>query len=137
MTQTGYAELNDTKLYYEVAGEGHPLVLLHGGLVDRRLWDDQFTVFAQHYKVIRYDMRGYGDSGLLKRDTKPYSLGKDLYALLQFLGVEKTYLIGLSMGGGLAIDFTIKHPEMVDALITVGAGVSGFTFEDSDGANWN
>jgi 3-oxoadipate enol-lactonase len=136
MMQTGYAELNDTTLYFEIAGEGRPLVLLHGGLVDRRLWDDQFAVFAQHYKVIRYDMRGFGDSGLLKADMKPYSLRQDLYALLQFLGIEKTYLIGLSMGGGLAVDFTLEHPEMVDALITVGAGVSGFKFGDTDNPLW-
>ncbi len=139
MTQTGIAELNDTTFYYEVAGDregGHPLVLLHGGLVDRRLWDDQFAVFAQHYKVIRFDMRGYGDSGLLKTDTKPYSQRQDLYVLLQFLGIEKTYLVGLSMGGGLAVDFTLEHPEMVDALITVGASVSGFENEDSGNALW-
>ncbi|HEY6406972.1 MAG TPA: alpha/beta hydrolase, partial [Ktedonobacteraceae bacterium] len=134
MTQTGYAEVNGTTLYYEVAGEGgkgHPLVLLHGGLVDSGLWDDQFGVFARHYKVVRYDMRGYGKSGLLKTDTGAYSLREDLYALLQFLGIEKTYLIGLSMGGGLAIDFTLEHAEMVDALITVGASVSGFESEDT------
>ena len=139
MTQTGFAELNDTTLYYEVAGEGrkgHPLVLLHGGLVDSGLWDDQFSDFAQHYKVIRYDMRGYGKSGRLKTDTKPYSLRQDLYALLQFLGIEKTYLIGLSMGGGLAVDFTLDHPEMVDALITVGAGLSGFESEDTGNPLW-
>ncbi len=124
MTQTGFAEINDTTLYYEVAGEGrkeregregrkgHPLVLLHGGLVDSRSWDDQFSDFAEHYKVIRYDMRGYGKSGQLKADTKPYSLRQDLYALLQFLGIEKTYLIGLSMGGGLEIDFTLDHPTL-------------------------
>jgi 3-oxoadipate enol-lactonase len=140
MTQSGYAELNDTTLYYEVAGEGgvegRTLVLLHGGLVDRRLWDDQFAVFAQHYKGIRYDMRGFGDSGLLKSDMKPYSLHQDLYALLRFLGIEKTCIIGLSMGGGLAVDFTLEHPEMVDALITVGAGVSGFKSEDTDNSLW-
>ncbi len=143
MTQSGYAELNDTTLYYEIAGEGgaegavgRSLVLLHGGLVDRRLWDDQFAVFGQHYKVIRYDMRGYGKSGLLKADTKPYSLRQDLYALLQFLGIEKTCLIGLSMGGGLEIDFTLEHPEMVDALILVGTGLSGFKSEDTDNTLW-
>jgi 3-oxoadipate enol-lactonase len=139
MTQTGFAELNDTTLYYEVAGKGrkgHPLVLLHGGLVDSGLWDDQFSDFAEHYKVIRYDMRGYGKSGRLKADTKPYSLRQDLYALLQFLGIEKTYLIGLSMGGGLEIDFTLDHPEMVDALILVGTGLSGFESKDSDNPLW-
>ncbi len=51
---------------------------------------------------------------------------RDLYALLQYLGVQKTYMLGLSMGGGLSIDFTLQYPEMVDALITVGAGLSGF-----------
>ena len=54
---TGFVETNGTKLYYEMMGEGHPLVLIHGGYMDRRMWDDQFAVFAQHYRVIRYDVR--------------------------------------------------------------------------------
>src|SRR6266851_3278425 len=114
--QTGFAELNGTRLYYEVAGEGHPLVLIHGGLVDRRLWDDQFDVFAQHYRVIRYDIRGFGNSDV---PAGPYSNYEDLYGLLKFLGVEKAYIMGLSMGGGIDIDFTLAHPEMVAALIPV------------------
>ena len=124
-TVTGFAELNGTTLYYEVAGEGHPLVLIHGGLVDHHLWDDQFVAFAQHYKVIRYDMRGFGQSSLMKVDDAPPSYRADLYALLKQLGIEKTYVLGLSMGGGLAIDFTLEYPEMVAALIPVAAGVSG------------
>src|SRR5258708_27513961 len=130
--QTGLAELNGTRLYYEVAGEGHPLVLVHGGLVDRHLWDYQFDIFANQYKVIRYDIRGFGDSGLVTADTQPYSLRGDLYALLQWLGIEKTYVLGLSMGGGMAIDFTLTYPEMVDALIPVAAGVSGFQSKAED-----
>ena len=125
-TVTGFAEVNSTKLFYEVAGEGHPLVLIHGGLVDHHLWDEQFATFAQHYKVIRYDMRGFGDSGLLKVGDAPYSMRDDLHALLRHLGIAKTYIMGLSMGGGMAIDFTLAYPEMVDALIPVAAGVSGF-----------
>ncbi len=58
--RTGFVETNETKLYYETMGEGHPLVLLHGGYMDRRMWDDQFAVFAQNYRVIRYDIRGFG-----------------------------------------------------------------------------
>lgn len=128
-TRTGFAEVNGTKLYYEVAGEehgGYPVVMIHGGLVDRRLWDDQFEVFAQRHPVIRYDMRGFGDSGLIEKDTHPFSLEEDLYQLLQLLGVEKAYVMGLSMGGGLAINFTLAHPEMVAALIPVAAGLGGF-----------
>jgi len=128
--EKGFAEVNGTRLYYEVAGEGHPLVLNHGGLVDHHLWDDSFEEFARHFKTVRYDMRGFGASGLLKKGMEPYSLEKDLRALLQFLGIEKIYILGLSMGGGSAIDFTLQYPEMVDALITVGAGLSGFEADE-------
>ena len=64
--QTGIAEVNGTKLYYEMAGSGRVIILLHGGAVDRRAWDDQFTEFAAKYKVIRYDLRGAGKSAKLE-----------------------------------------------------------------------
>jgi pimeloyl-ACP methyl ester carboxylesterase len=128
--QKGFAEVNGTTLYYEVAGAGRPLVLNHGGLVDHHLWDDQFAAFAQYFKVIRYDLRGYGASGMLKSGMQPYSLERDLYSLLQFLGIEKTAMLGLSLGGALSTDFTLQYPEMVDALITVGAGLNGFDIDD-------
>ena len=123
--QTGFAEVNGTTLYYEVAGEGHPFVLEHGHLLDRRSWDDQFAVFAQRYRVIRYDQRGFGDSGLITKGES-YSDRQDLYELMKFLGIKSAYLMGVSGGGSLAIDFTLEHPEMVDALIPVTAGVSGY-----------
>jgi 3-oxoadipate enol-lactonase len=123
--QTGFAEVNDTTLYYEVAGTGHPFILVHGHLLDRRSWDDQFAVFAQQYRVIRYDQRGFGASGLIAKG-KPYSDRQDLYELMKFLGIESAYLMGVSGGGALAIDFTLEHPAKVDALIPVTAGVSGF-----------
>ncbi|GCE28703.1 hydrolase [Dictyobacter alpinus] len=121
----GFGEVNGTKLYYEVAGTGQPLVLIHGHLLDRNSWDEQFAVFAQRYRVMRYDQRGFGDSGLVSKE-KPFSARQDLYELLKFLGIEHAYLMGVSGGGALAIDFTLEHPEMVDALIPVTAGVSGF-----------
>jgi len=130
--QKGFADVNGTRLYYEVAGEGHPLVLNHGGLVDNHLWDDQFAEFARHFKVIRYDMRGYGDSGMIKNGMEPYSMERDLCSLLQYLDIRKTYVMGLSMGGSLSVDFTLQYPEMVDALITVGAGLSGFEEDNSE-----
>ncbi len=130
--QKGFADVNGTRLYYEVAGEGHPLVLNHGGLVDNHLWDDQFKEFAKHFKVIRYDMRGFGDSGIIKNGMEPYSMERDLLSLLQYLDIQKTYLMGLSMGGSLSVDFTLQYPEMVDALITVGAGLSGYEEEDTE-----
>ena len=115
--QTGFADVNGTRLYYEVAGTGHPLLLIHGGLVDRRSWDDQFNVFAQHYQVIRFDVRSCGDSAPITAETPPYSLEEDLYSLLKFLGIEKTYVLGLSMGGAIAINFTVAKTHY-DANIT-------------------
>ena len=123
--QTGFAAVNGTTLYYEVAGAGHPFVLVHGHLLDRRSWDDQFAVFAQRYRVIRYDQRGFGDSGQVTKG-EAFSDRQDLYALMKFLGIESAFIMGVSGGGALAIDFTLEHPEMVDALIPVTAGLSGF-----------
>ncbi len=123
--QTDFAEINGTTLYYEIAGAGHPFVLVHGHLLDRRSWDDQFAAFAQQYRVIRYDQRGFGDLGLIMKG-KSYSDRQDLYELMKFLDIESAYLMGVSGGGALALDFTLEHPEMVDALIPVTAGVSGY-----------
>lgn len=124
--RTGFVDTSGTQLYYEMMGEGHPLVLLHGGYMDRRMWDDQFAVFAQNYRVIRYDIRGFGKSAL---PQVPYADRQDLFNLLTFLDVEKTYLLGLSLGGEVALDFTLEYPGMVEALILVGSPVPGYPVE--------
>jgi pimeloyl-ACP methyl ester carboxylesterase len=120
-------DAGSSRLYYETIGEGHPLVLLHDGLVDLRVWDEQFSVFADRYRVIRYDRRGYGRS---ERPWEDYSNVKDLYHLLRSLGIERAALMGVSAGGMIAIDFTLAHPDMVDALVLVGTAVGGF--QDSE-----
>ncbi len=125
-TTTGYVEVSDGKLYYEVAGEGHALVFIHGGQFDRRMWDDQWELFAQRFRVIRYDVRGYGKSSI---PEKPYSAVDDLDALLNFLHAEKTHLVGLSLGGRISLDFALTHPERVDALILAGPGLTGSPFQ--------
>lgn len=119
----GFVAVNGTQLYYETLGDGPPLVLIHGGYMDRRMWDDQFPIFAERYRVIRYDVRGFGKSAL---PQVPYSDRQDLLALLQYLGITRTSLLGLSLGGMIATDFTLEHPDMVDALILVGSPVGGF-----------
>jgi pimeloyl-ACP methyl ester carboxylesterase/quercetin dioxygenase-like cupin family protein len=124
--RTGFVETNGTKLYYEMLGQGHPLVLLHGGFMDRRMWDDQFALFAQSYQVIRYDIRGFGKSAL---PQVPYADRQDLYNLLKFLEINRVYLLGLSLGGEIALDFTLEYPDMVDALILVGSPVPGYPVE--------
>jgi 3-oxoadipate enol-lactonase len=115
--------VNGAELYYEVGGEGQPLVLLHDGLLDRRVWDDQFVAFARLYRTIRYDRRGYGKSSAPDR---PFSDVSDLHRLLRRLGTDKAYLLGISNGGKVALEFALEHPGMVAALVLVGPSLGGY-----------
>lgn len=128
MTGTsGQVQVEGGRLYYERAGKGPTVVLIHAGLWDSRIWDDQFEAFAKRYDVIRYDARGYGRSD---PPTGPYSDLDDLLALLVFQYVERASLVGMSAGGALAIDFTLANPEMVTELVPVASGLSGYEWED-------
>ncbi|MCU0644886.1 MAG: alpha/beta hydrolase [bacterium] len=127
--KTGMAEVNRTSLYYEMMGEGQPLVLIHGGLLDSRMWDGQFKAFSPGYNVIRYDIRGYGKSALPKGK---YSHVKDLQGLLKFLGIEQAHIIGLSLGGTIAIDFALDYPGKVSSLILVSAVPVGLRTLDDE-----
>jgi pimeloyl-ACP methyl ester carboxylesterase len=124
---TGYLEIDGSKLYYEIEGEGSPVVLIHDGLVDCQVWEEQFQVFTRSYKVMRYDRRGYGRS---ERPWDDYSNVEDLLVLLQYLDIERATLMGVSAGGMVAIGFTLAHPDMVDALVLVGPALGGFDPSD-------
>lgn len=126
----GFARVHGARLYYEMKGSGHPLVLIHGGQMDRRMWDPQFDLFARRYTVIRYDVRGYGRSDM---PAKGFSHAEDLSGLLDFLRIEKASIIGLSLGGRIAIDFALSHPERVETLVLVGPGLGGYRFTDQSG----
>lgn len=118
----GVLNVNEANLYYEIKGDGSPIVFISGGgVMDRRCWDDQFESFARYNKVIRYDIRGLGKSS---RPTEQFSHSDDLYALLKSLEITKAHIVGLSAGGAIAIDFTLEHPEMVDRLILAASGLS-------------
>ncbi len=125
-TRSGFADINGASLYYEVAGVGEPLVMLHGHLVDCRQWDDQFAQFGATHTVVRYDARGMGQSNF---PAAPFSHASDLRALLAFLQIEHAVLMGCSGGGGACIDFALLHPGMVDGLILVGSGLSGYQMD--------
>jgi 3-oxoadipate enol-lactonase len=127
---SGFAQVNGTRLYYEVAGEGYPLVLMHGGIMDNTMWDDQFEAFAQRYRVIRFDLRGFGQSDL-PVGPEPISMRGDLRALLEFLSIDKANVLGISMAGSIAIDFTLDYPDMVNALILVAPGVNGYNSDSA------
>jgi pimeloyl-ACP methyl ester carboxylesterase len=132
-TETGFAEVDGTRLYYEVAGKGQPLVLVHAGIADLRMWDNQFNVLAQHFRVVRYDMRGFGQSEPVEGT---FSHHQNLFDLLQFLSIERAFLIGCSMGGGVCIDFTLEHPQHAAALILVCSAPNGMPYEGEPPPIW-
>jgi pimeloyl-ACP methyl ester carboxylesterase len=120
--QTGTAKVNGTSIFYETRGNGFPIVFVSGGgILDRRGWDNQFETFAKDYRVIRYDVRGIGKS---ERPQASFSHSKDLYALLSFLKITRAHVVGLSVGGAIALDFAIEHPEVVDCLVLAAPGLS-------------
>ena len=123
--QSGFAEVNGARLYYEDAGAGQPLVMLHGHLLDSRQWDEQVEPFARHYRVVRYDARGFGRSS---RPAEPFAHYEDLRGLMALLGIERAFLMGCSGGGATIVDFALAYPELADALILVGGSVNGFPF---------
>ena len=101
---------------------GKPFVMIHAGIAHSAMWDPQFAHFANTYRVIRFDQRGFGRT---VTTTNDFSRRADLLALLDYFGVERAIVMGCSMGGGLALDFTLEHPERVAALILIAAGISG------------
>ena len=122
---------NGVSIYYEVTGEGFPLVLGHTFAGDYRSWEPQVRFFSRRYQVITYSARGYLPSQV-PTDPEAYSQDHavgDLYELLRHLNIQQAYIGGLSMGGALTLSFGIAHPELCRALIIASAG-SGTTNRD-------
>ena len=120
-----YLQINDTRLFYTMKGDGEALVLLHGGFTDHRIWDYQVDVFAEHFKVIRYDQRGYGKSDV---PVATFSNFDDLKFLIEALSLKNATIVGSSFGGGTAVDFALKYPELLTSLILVGPGLNGYPY---------
>jgi pimeloyl-ACP methyl ester carboxylesterase len=125
---SGFAEVDGGRLFFEVAGGGTPVVLIHSGITDSRSWDPQLAAFAARHRVLRYDLRGMGRSDL---GHGPYSNVDDLVKLMDTVGLERAALVGVSMGGALALDVAVEHPVRVSALVLVGAGISGRKWPDT------
>jgi len=130
-------DVNGTRLYVEAAGSGDALVFVHGFSLDTRVWDDQWEPFAAHYHVVRYDLRGFGRSA--RPTDQYYRHADDLQALLEALGVERAHIVGLSLGGGVAVDFAVAHPSAARSIVSVDGVLPGFNPPDlgeSIGAVW-
>ncbi|MES1222979.1 MAG: alpha/beta hydrolase, partial [Bacteroidota bacterium] len=129
MNETGCKLVNGTRLYYEIRGEGQPLVFIHDFSLDHRMWDNQFYYFSKWYQCIRYDLRGYGQSAL--PGTQYYSFHNDLNSLLNSLHIdEPVILVGLSMGGLVAVNFALQFPESTKAIILANTQIEGYTYKE-------
>jgi pimeloyl-ACP methyl ester carboxylesterase len=117
-----HVDVNGARLWVEEEGSGPAVLFVHGGLGDLRLWEPQALVLARHFRCIRYDLRFWGRS---ESPGVEFSSVDDAIGVLDALDVDRAAIVGLSLGGGLALDVTLAHPERVWALVHVAAGVSG------------
>jgi pimeloyl-ACP methyl ester carboxylesterase len=125
--QSGFAEFGQSKLYYEVAGQGSPtVILLHGGMLDCTMWDEQFALLAKSHRAVRYDASAHGQSAL---PPEAYWDHSDLRGLMDHLQIDQAVLVGLSMGGRVAIDMALEEPTRVRAVVAVSSGLGGYRFE--------
>jgi len=118
--------VNGVELAYEEAGSGHPLLLIHAGIADRRMWDDTQGAFADRYRVIRPDLRGYGDTPAA---TEPFTNWRDLAGLLRALDAVPAHVVGVSMGGSAVLDLAVAEPGLVDRLVLVAPGLAVIPME--------
>jgi pimeloyl-ACP methyl ester carboxylesterase len=126
--ESSWAAINGARLFYRTAGDGPPLLLLHAGICDGRMWDDHIGDFARSHRVIAPDFRGFGQTKMV---AGPFAHRHDLRALLDHLGVGRAILVGASMSGQTTLDFVLEYSSRVEALILVASALSGYRFMDA------
>ena len=129
--ETGTLETNGGRIYYEVEGSGPPVVLIHAGVANLRMWDEQVPALRDAYRVIRYDTRGFGRT---ETDAVEFSNRADVAALLDHLGEESAHVVGFSRAGSIALDFTLEYPDRVRSLVVGAGGISGYESPDGTAA---
>jgi pimeloyl-ACP methyl ester carboxylesterase len=128
MTRSGFAEIPGGRLYYELAGSGDPVVLMHGFTLDRRMWSDVTPRLAERHTVLAYDLRGFGKSSV-PNTNEPFAHRDDLKILLDSLGLERAHVVGHSIGGHQALEFVLAYPERVRSYTGIDvSGLGGIPF---------
>ncbi|MGW5668111.1 alpha/beta fold hydrolase [Micromonospora sp. NPDC003776] len=124
--QTGagqYAEVNGINLYYETHGEGHPLILLHGGLASGEMFGPILPTLADHHQVILVDLQGHGRTADIDRPLDIPLMADDIAALIEHLELRKPDVVGFSLGGGVGLQLAIRHPHLVGRLVSASAHI--------------
>jgi pimeloyl-ACP methyl ester carboxylesterase len=120
-------------LFHEITGGGPDVVLVHQGIADSRVWDAQWTSFADRYRVVRADLPGFGRSPI---EHEPFGCARELADLLDALGIEGAGVVGGSLGGRVSLELAIGRPELVGALVLVAPGLPGFDWSAEVRASW-
>jgi pimeloyl-ACP methyl ester carboxylesterase len=125
--------VNGVDFAYEEAGTGHPLLLVHAGIVDRRMWDPVWDALRARYRVIRPDLRGFGETPVA---TEPFTNWSDLAGLMRALDATPAHVIGVSMGAAASLDLALAEPDLVDRLVLVAPGLPGWDWSSQLKADW-
>lgn len=115
--ESGVAEVNGTRLYFEARGTGRPILFLHGYTLDRRMWSRQVEAFAGAHRVVAYDARGFGRSAL--PGAEPYLHCEDAAALCEHLGLRRVVVVGHSIGGHQMLELALSRPDLVAGYVSV------------------
>jgi pimeloyl-ACP methyl ester carboxylesterase len=129
---SGTVPVDGGSLYYETLGKGAPVILIHGGFGDRRMWGPQFETLSQAFRVVRYDHRGFGKSSA---PAQAYSPVADLVKLMDHLELKRANLVGNSMGGTLALDFALLQPDRTGAVVVIASAAGGYPTPEEDMKN--
>jgi pimeloyl-ACP methyl ester carboxylesterase len=118
-----YADVNGIKLYYEAQGTGKPLILLHGGLGAIEMFGPNLPALASGRRVIAVDLQGHGRTADIDRPLSVALMADDVAALIRYLKLERPDIMGYSLGGGVALQTAIRHPELVGKLVMVSTPI--------------
>jgi pimeloyl-ACP methyl ester carboxylesterase len=120
--KTGYAPVNGLKMYYEIHGQGDPVVLLHGAFMTiTNNWTEMIAQLSKTRQVIAVEMQGHGRTADINRDFSSENLADDIAAVLDYLKIKQADVLGYSMGGGVAMQLAIRHPERVRKVVSISA----------------
>jgi pimeloyl-ACP methyl ester carboxylesterase len=121
---TGYAPVNGLKMYYEVHGSGEPVVLLHGGFMNiTSNWDGWIGELSKSRKVIAVEMQGHGRTADISRELNNGNHADDIAAMLEYLKIPRADVLGYSMGGGVAMQLAVRHPERVRKVVIISSTI--------------
>ncbi|MEQ8675841.1 MAG: alpha/beta hydrolase [Aggregatilineales bacterium] len=126
--KSDFAPINGAEIYYTLTGETHSetMVMLHAGICDHRMWQHQIAHFSERFRVLAFDMRGFGQTKMVQGE---FSFMEDLRALLDYLDIQDAWLMGCSQGGKIAINFALTYPDRVKGLLLVAPAISGYRYE--------